>query len=121
MVKWRHSSSVLGKLGDIGRRLGGGIKRHPFGHGRAVFIPQMPVGLCHEDAAVFVPQPAGNHFEINPGLDGVAAKEVTAGVVGILRQARMVTGGRNRFAGVPDLKHLVRRLGRGRQTLPDGQ
>jgi hypothetical protein len=51
-------------------------KRHFFSHGRAMFIAQVSISLSHQQAAVFMSQPTGNRFEVNPGFIGVATKEM---------------------------------------------
>ena len=45
-------------------------------------IPQVTVGLGNQNAAVLVAQPACDDLEVDPGLNGVAAKVVAHIVMG---------------------------------------
>ena len=49
-------------------------------------VPQMPIGLCHHHAPVFMSDPCSDGFEIDMLLDGHGDEEVTHAVVVILRQ-----------------------------------
>ena len=60
-------------------RLSSGLadgKGHLFGHSRAVFIAQVPIGLCYQQAAILMTKPAGNRLEVYTGLNGIATEEM---------------------------------------------
>ena len=87
------------KSDDVLQRFFGlrGAKRHALGHRGAVLVAQMSVGSRHEQAAVLVPQPASNRFEVHTGFDGVAAEEVAQAVVREARQPGFPAASCQRF------------------------
>src|ERR1017187_6429536 len=59
----------------------------------------MAIRAGDQDTAVFVAQPTCNDFEVNSRLDGIGTKEVSAGVVPVLRQTKFLAGALDGFLG----------------------
>lgn len=64
-------------LNDVVRLLGSSIENHPFRHCCGMFRAEMAIGSGNQHAAVGVPEPSVDHFEVDAVLDGVAGEEVT--------------------------------------------
>ena len=57
------------------------LKLHPSRHLRAVFIAQMAVGLHRQCAAVLMPEPAGDGWNVHTALNAPGSEEVAEVVV----------------------------------------
>ena len=86
-----------------------GAERHAFGHLEGVGIPQVTVGFGDQIPTVLMADPASNDLEINPGLDGIAAKVMPQAMVHEGRQLGLGTGGDNGAFGIIDGYHPVGR------------
>ena len=54
---------------------------------------EVSVALAHEHSAVLVADPAGDGFEVDADLDGVADEEVPEGVMCEVRELGVLAGG----------------------------
>ena len=64
-----------------------------------MFRPQVTVSLSDQDPAIFVPEPFGDDFEIDSGLNGVAAEEMAHGVVSPMREIEAAAAGAQGLLG----------------------
>ena len=81
---------------------------HAFSHLKAVGVTEVAVCLCDKDAAVLVSQPPRDHLEVDAGLDGVGAEEMTHTVVSELWYAGLFGGTGHQRSGALDRGDIVR-------------
>src|ERR1017187_10244581 len=90
-----------------------GAEGHPPGHFERMAIAEVPVGFGDQKSAVFVTHPTSNDFEINPGLDGIAAKVMSKTVMHEGRQLGLLASGDDGALGIVDGNDPICRRGRG--------